>query len=243
MNYSKSGSGKPIVFLHGWGGSWQSWSPVIPVFAKRHVVYAVDLPGFGLSAITKPHGLVDYANELASFFKKNKLSKAVVVGHSFGGQVAAKFALLYPNFVSKLVLVDAAISRDNTTKTTADIALAKLGKKILANSVVKNWLPQFRKWYYKMRRLDESDYFVIHDQNLQSTASKIFREDLMESISRIDLPTLIFWGIDDEATPLAQGKAINETIKNSRLIVVPGGHFSYLDNLDKFTKSVEEFLK
>ena len=190
-----------MVFLHGWGGSWQSWAPIVERLKKNFTVYALDLPGFGLSALPKPFSLDDYVAELVKFFEKQKIKKPVLIGHSFGGQIAAKF-----------------------------------GKKVVG--------PSFRSFYYKIRGWGNSDYLkAASSPFLQETAGKIFREDLSVELSRITLPTLIFWGEKDIDTPLNDGRESQAKIANAKLVVVPGaGHFSYLDDQELFCKEMIKFI-
>ncbi len=249
MNYYKTGTGKKtLVFLHGWGGSWQSWAPIMNKLKSDFTVYAVDLPGFGLTFLPKPYHLDDYTLELADFLKSKKLDKPVLVGHSFGGQIVAKFALKYPEKLSKLVLVDAAVIRNNSKQMERYIKFAKFGKKIVKNSPLAPFYKQIRVFYYRMRRIEveDSDYLKA-DNNplLQQTLSNIMREDLTAELEQIKTPTLLFWGEKDhpDYTPIDYAYQIKQLIKDSELVIVPGGsHFSYLDDQELFCKALAEFV-
>lgn len=246
MNFVKQGSGKKIlVFLHGWGGSWQSWAPIIEKLKKDFTIYAIDLPGFGLSNLPKPYTLSDYTFELYNFINSNKLREITLIGHSFGGQVAIKFALDYPKKISKLVLVDAAVIRNNSLKMRTNIQIAKLGKFFVKNTPLYKIV---RKYYYLARGLkeDDSDYLkASNNPTLQKTLANIMREDLSGDLEKIKVPTLIFWGEQDhpDYTPFNHALIIKEKIKNSELVSVQnGGHFSYLDDQILFWKSIKEFV-
>lgn len=248
INFVKKGSGKKtIVFLHGWGGSWQSWAPIINKLESKYTIYALDLPGFGLSNLPKPYSLSDYTLELFNFINSKKISNITLVGHSFGGQIAAKFAITYPDKISKLVLVDAALIRNNSLMMKLNISIAKSGKKII-KKIASSLYPNFRKYYYKIRNIsmEASDYIkASNDPNLAITLSNIMREDLTNKMSTIKTPTLIFWGEKDhpDYTPLRHALIINKLITNSKLVVAPNAsHFSYLDDQELFCKTLEEFI-
>lgn len=240
INFVKRGKGKKtIVFLHGWGGSWQSWAPIIERLESKFTIYALDLPGFGLSPLSRPYNLTDYVTDITNFFQKNNIVRPILIGHSFGGQIAAEFAIEKSGLLLNLVLVDAAVFRRNDLIIKLNILIAKSGQ-----IFHKNLYPILRKWYYRLRRIENSDYFkLIDNPNLQSTASNIFRQDLTEDLVKIKTSTLIFWGENDppELTPVDQAKKIHQKIVGSKLVIIPNvGHFSYLDAQEKFC---EELLK
>jgi pimeloyl-ACP methyl ester carboxylesterase len=247
MNFVKQGKGKKtLVFLHGWGGSWQSWAPIIERLKSKFVVYAVDLPGFGDSPLPKPYSLADYISDLKDLLVKEKINRPVLIGHSFGGQVAAKFAILYPEKISKLILVDAAVSRRNDARMKFNIKLARVGGEFIQMTPLGRFYPLLRKWYYQLRGWSGSDYCqAVSTPNLQATASMIFREDLMDQLSQIKTSTLLIWGQNDpdEITPLTIGRQVKEKISTAKLVIIPNaGHFSYLDNQKLFCQELEKFV-
>src|SRR3989344_7021242 len=82
VSYLKSGKGKPIIFLHGWGQSKETWKNIIPYIKKSNTAYLIDLPNFGESSISlKTMGLDDYVDIVYEFIKKMKIKKCILVGH------------------------------------------------------------------------------------------------------------------------------------------------------------------
>ena len=113
VNYKIAGQGQTILILHGWGSSSDSWLKVQNALVRQGMqVYSIDLPGFG-----KTHppeivwGVKEYADFIKSFVDTVKLFNFILLGHSFGGQVASMYALLYPQTIKKLVLCSAAAIR------------------------------------------------------------------------------------------------------------------------------------
>lgn len=244
INFVKRGKGKKtIVFLHGWGGSWQSWAPIIERLKGKFTIYALDLPGFGESPLSRPYALADYVADIADFLEKNKIKKPVLAGHSFGGQIAAKFAIDRGNLLAKLVIVDGAVARRNDLAMKLNIFLARGGRLALQ---LPGLYPFLRKIYYRVRGMEGSDYYnLAYNSNLQKTASKIFREDLIADLDRIKVLTLLVWGERDplELTSVAIGQLANEHIKGSKLVVIPNtGHFSYLEDQERFCTELEKFV-
>ena len=99
--------GSPIVLVHGFGASTYTWKGNIDALAKHHRVYAFDMKGFGLSAKPRDgqYHMMEYTRHLLGFLDAMKLDKVILVGHSLGGAVAARFTLLNPDRVAALVLV------------------------------------------------------------------------------------------------------------------------------------------
>jgi pimeloyl-ACP methyl ester carboxylesterase len=118
LAYEVTGSGPPLILLHGLSGSGRWWGRNVPAFADSFRTYTVDLPGFGASRGVRWSRLDDIADHLADWLADEGLPKAHVVGHSLGGAVAARLAARHPERVDRLVLVDAAI-RLRGTRTIA----------------------------------------------------------------------------------------------------------------------------
>ena len=101
-----AGSGVPVIFIHGFGGDLDNWLFNIDSIADKHPVIALDLPGHGQSAIKLPGASITaLGNFVIDFMKAINVDKAHLVGHSMGGAVAAKVALLDSNRVDTLNLI------------------------------------------------------------------------------------------------------------------------------------------
>lgn len=108
LHYSRTGDGPPLLLIPGSGGWRFNFEAIIPVLAERHAVYALDPPGQGLTKIvdnTFPSGVDAIARSIGNFLDAVGLSRAAIVGHSWGGGFALRFAELYPDRVSRLALI------------------------------------------------------------------------------------------------------------------------------------------
>lgn len=107
VHYQKWGTtGTPIVLVHGFLESTVSWEQVAPILAKHHVVYAIDLAGYGYSQFDDKYSLTDEAHLVDGFIRQFQLQKAVLVGHSLGAAVVGDVALLNPNDVGGVIFAD-----------------------------------------------------------------------------------------------------------------------------------------
>lgn len=236
-------SKKDLIFLHGWGVDKHSWSPILERLKEKFKIHVLDFPGFGESVLTKPYRLIDYADFVVDFLRVEKVKKIIIVGHSFGGRVAIKIVASFPSIVEGLVLVNSAgVKTKYGIKHYFWLAITKTGNFFLSLPFVRNFYPPVKKFFYKARTLEQSDYFNINNENLKKTFINIIDEDLSEDIGKINLPTLIIWGENDQMTPLEDGQIIHRLIRDSKIVVFPNaGHFSYLDEQEKFCQELEKF--
>jgi len=222
INYISLGKGSPMLILHGWGSKSERWQKFAEIMAQNgYKVIAPDLPGFGQSQSPEtPWTLNNYVDWVEQFIKSfPELSGGFyLVGHSFGGAIASKIAIKYPQQPKKLFLVAAACVRKKTPKKLMLASLSKIAK-------VFSFLPFyaiFRKAVYRYI-LRKSDYISV-DGIMKETFKKVVAEDLSLHLGFIKVPTIIIWGDKDETTPLWQANIINKKIRKSKLIIVPGGH-------------------
>ncbi len=233
---SKKKSGKTLVFLHGWGVDSKLWFKIVPELTKKNYsMYFIDLPGFGQSQVPNTtYDVNDYKKIIYEFVKKLGLKKINLVGHSFGGRIAIKMAAENPEFLEKIILVD-----------TAGIVTASKIKKI-TTLIAKTISPFFRLTFMqplrkKLYLLFGSEY--LENEKLSEIFSKVVSEDLTRFLTFIKKSTLIVWGKEDRVTPLYFGELMNKLIKKSKLVVFENaGHFSFLDQPEKFVKALIDFI-
>jgi len=212
INYLVMGEGKPLLILHGWGSKSANWKKVAEMLIGRGVkVIIPDLPGFGESQPPKTvWGLDDYADFVRKFSKKTNLKDFYLLGHSFGGAVAVKYAINFPP--KKLFLVSAACFRKSSFRKRTLRLLAKLFK-------VFSFIPYARKAFYKFI-VKRSDYPYAQGVMKQIYLEAI-KQDIGNILDLIKVPTVIIWGDKDKVTPLVQAHLIKDKIKNSKLNIIP----------------------
>lgn len=109
---TEAGAGRNIMFLHGWTCDSHDWSWQLPLFESKYRVVAADLRGHGRSEVmpTGSYAPADYAADIEALIStKYPGQKFVIVGHSMGGQIAARLAAKRPDLVSAVVSVDGAL--------------------------------------------------------------------------------------------------------------------------------------
>ena len=131
--YQKVGKGKNLILLHGWGMDVSSFWQMVDFLKDNFTLWLIDLPGFGKSDLPKKTFTIsDYAKIVAEFIKKNRIKKPALFGHSYGGKITIKLAVLYPNLIDKLILeASSGINPDKTILQTLIFPVAKLGHFLL----------------------------------------------------------------------------------------------------------------
>lgn len=217
-NYIAIGQGRPFIILHGWGSNSERWSQIAETISKQGFrVIVPDLPGFGQSdKLAKAWTINDYVRWFEDFTKALGIEEFYLLGHSFGGALASKITIKYPQRVQKLFLVAAAVIRKKTTQKSFSARVAKAIK-------LFSFLPYydfFRKAVYRFI-IRKSDY-IYTEGIMKDTYLNVISDDLEFHVPFIKVSTVIIWGDKDQSTPVEDARAINTKIKNSKLIIIPG---------------------
>lgn len=236
-NYIKSGKGRNVLLLHGWGDNSATFHKLSTELSGNFQTISLDLPGFG--GTQKPGsewGLSDYANFVTHFLKKIEAGNIhVLVGHSNGGAISINAVSSGLIKTDKLVLVSSSGIRVPQKSLKS---LAKVGKALTSP------LPEFvqtkiRKRFYKS--LDSEIFLIPH---MEQTFRKIVSQDVLNDAAKITIPTLLIYGRDDKDTPPDYANKFHGVIKNSEVKIVEGaGHFVHHDRSPEVNGYVQEFLK
>ena len=224
LNYKVSGCGPELILLHGWGMNLETFDNLCRELSEDFTVYQIDLPGFGLSDIPYAFTIDDYVEIINKFINELKIINPVILGHSFGGRIAIKYASIYD--VDKLILVSTpGIKEKFSIKKYIKIKIYKFFKKLKFNF-----------------NMGSNDY-----RNANSILKKVLvmavNYDLTESLLKINVPTLLIYGQKDKTVPLYIGKKLNQLIKGSGLVVVPNcSHFPYVEKFRYFIIVLKYFL-
>jgi len=108
LNYKQFGQGEPIIILHGLFGTLDNWQTIAKKLAENYMVFIIDQRNHGKSPHSDAFSYKILAEDLKAFMLEQHMYEATIIGHSMGGKVAMRFALDYPDMVTKLVVVDIA---------------------------------------------------------------------------------------------------------------------------------------
>jgi pimeloyl-ACP methyl ester carboxylesterase len=214
-------------------------APVISCLESSVHVVALDLPGFGESPTPDGvWGTPDYAEFVRDVLVTLDIEQAAFVSHSFGAKTALYLAATHRDVVTKLVAQGASgLRRAPSVKARAKRSIGK-GAKFAGRLGPAG--RALRTAIYD--KIASQDYKEAGD--LRPILVKVINEDIGHLLPNIAAPTLLVWGTEDDAAPLAHGRRMEELIPDSGLVTFEGaGHFAYLDQPDRFCTIVRHFLK
>ncbi len=217
-----------LVFVHGWGADAKIFKPILE---KCDNFIALDLPCFGenKNLNDKSWDISRYVNFLDDFLKKLNIKDPILIGHSFGGAIVAKYCSCGRQ-VDKLILIASAGIRGGRIRRFVARVLSNVIKIIFVNLLPQKYREIVRRKLYKIFRFDLLSIGELRDNFL-----KLINLDLKKDFRNINAKTIIIWGENDICTPFSSGKEINKLIKNSKLFGIPGaGHFVFLDKTKEF---------
>lgn len=250
-------AGIPLLWVHGLGGSWQNWLEQLPEFAGRNRSVAIDLPGFGASPMPdEPISIAGYGRALVGLLDRLGIPKAVVVGNSMGGFIAAELAIAAPERVEKLVLVSAAglsTERIMVRPLTALARIMSAGSSWAgAHSDELTQRPRARRLLAGgvMKRPDRLPAPLMAEQ-FRGTGKPGFIDALgalatypiRDRLPRIAAPTLILWGTHDRLVPVRDADEFERLIPNAEKVVFADtGHVPQLERPEAFNEVLREFV-
>lgn len=231
---------KTIIILHGWGLEGSKYRNLAALFKEKNFnVLNPDLPGFGSRPLVSSNmNLDDYVEFLNGFIRKNKIRKPILLGHSFGGRIAIKYAWLYPKKVDKLILTGVPIIRNRSLLKKIYFVLA------IFFGIIFKFFPSFLK--QKIRKafyfaVDEWDYYNAGP--LKQVFKNITEEDLGKYTKETNVPIFLVWGKDDKITPICDLSKIKKLNSSAKTVVVDGiGHKLPYENPKEFYKSLSNFI-
>ena len=256
MHYIEKGAGEPLLLIHGYASSTYCFRKIIGPLSESFHVYAIDLKGFGRS--DKPadgnYTLETLASEVVRFMDGMGIEKAHFAGSSLGGGVSLMAALLYPDRVDRLVLLDPGCYPMEPNRMFRMIRTPVLG-----TVTIMFWT---RSAYRKTLEQSISDHAMIDDEMLDGfyrpyrewdarraalRTARALDFDRLEALTarypEIAAQTLIVWGEQDRTVPLSFGRRLRSDLGRSRLAVIPAcGHMPSEERPEKLVPLVEAFL-
>lgn len=250
---------KTIVLIHGLGyRGILDWVQVIPELTDRYHVIAIDLPGFGSSDKHQEQLAPEkYARLVSWVVAEFAHDTVIVIGHSMGGAVGLRYAHLFPEQVSRLVMVDAAgiLQRTVFIKHMAKVpvsyerldpyqktipGLDELIQKVAGMAddwtqsllVTADRMPDFPQM---MMTNSLARQYLYKDRGSLNAALGLVYEDFSDAVREVVVPTHIIWGDQDSVAPVRTGTVLASVMSNAELHIIEGvGHVPMTENFDEF---------
>lgn len=237
--YSEGGKGEPIVLVHGFGSSRDSWNRMAGRLTKHFRVIAPDLPGWGETTRieAESYAYPKQVTRLREFITALGMGRVHLIGHSMGGFICSAYAVQYPDDVATLGL----IAPHGVTEPQA----SELARSVAAgdNWLVASSMPEFERLlnnvFAKRPYLPKSVLRAVANRAIAGSAksAKIFAEmqsndpPLEARLGRIKAPALILWGDQDRVLHVSCAEVFHRGINNSEVLLLHGsGHMPLIEN-------------
>ncbi len=252
--YDVQGEGKPILILNGIMMSTKSWEPFVQTFTANNQLLRLDFIDQGQSDKLE-NSLYTQALQteiIKALLEELKIKKVNIVGISYGGEVAVRFACEYPSHVDRLVLFN---TTPYTSPWLAEIGHSwnQIGKTRNGQNYYQATIPVIYSPSFYETRLDwmkkreaylipvfSNPQFLDAMERLTNSAESY---DVRKDLHKIDAPTLIVSADEDHLTPLPNQRALQKMIKDSYMVILPGvGHASMYEKPMLFATLVLGFI-
>lgn len=251
--FRKSGSGNPLIIMHGLFGSSDNWLTISKQFAEHFEVFVLDLRNHGQSPHAAPHNYEALANDLNEFMQQQNIINPYVIGHSMGGKALMKYLINFPNKIKKAIVVDIAPKyypphHQAYIKAMSGLNLETLqSRQDVENAFIENGVNNIAERQFLMKNLqrDENGRFSWKI-NLPLLVKEI--ENIGEALSENDsciTPTLFVKG-EKSTYYINDGDEIliHKIFKNAQIkTVLNSGHWVQAEQPQAFFETTMAFLK
>lgn len=263
VRYKRTGTGKPIVFLHNAGSDHRIWDYQIDAFKKTHEIFALDILGYGSS--DRPHveySLNLYTDMLKTFIETLDLHEVVLVGHCIGGATSINYSYVHPERIRALVVFNVASEQsliDGAYGFLYKLKQHEIVRKVLVYTAPRIGLPE---WYIalELKKLygtvgEKEAPFLEHMKSLYKKEGhlRILNNLLLnfDTFRVIDErvkpenfpPVMLIWGRENKVLRLTAGKKFAETFNPDKTVIFNHcGHLVMRENPDEVNQCIKEFI-
>lgn len=245
--YSSTGTGKAVVFLHGFLENSTMWTFYIDEFSQNHQVIVIDLLGHGETEnLSYMHTMEDMADAVHAVLFHLKISEAIFVGHSMGGYVSLAFAELYPNMVRGITLLNSTSKEDSTERKTNRVRAIKAVKQnpeiFIGMSIANLFSEDNRQRLAYEIELVKQEALKTSVQGIISALEGMkVRKDREFILHQATYPILLILGKKDPVLNY-EDNILQIEKTSARLITLPDGHMSHIENKSVLVNILLEFF-
>ena len=232
LHYETFGRGRPLIFVHGWLGSWRYWMPAMEIMSEFGRTYAMDLWGFGDSdRANGAYSISEYVCLLDAFIEEMGFGAMTLIGHALGAAVAMRYTADKPDYVERIMAVSPALTAEAVNRK-----LLAPGSSLLDR--VRGWKPS------EGHPEVEQEMEKMAQEVIESIVTATIEDDLHRVVRQIRIPILCVHGEKDSVVAPPHPEWVADMGDNVRTIVLPEvRHFPMLDETPKFARLLTDFLE
>jgi pimeloyl-ACP methyl ester carboxylesterase len=231
VHYEALGRGRPVVFLHGWVGSWRYWINAMQIASTSFRAYALDLCGFGDTPRDPLHYSLEKQADLVNrFLEEMGIGKVALVGHGLGALVAMSYLKQWPKSVDRIMAINCPLNYDSVNTRLRNAS---------SMSDLIDWLSS---------RAPESasaltDASKADLQAVSASMAGLQANNLFGDIRNLDVPCLLVYSPNDPAITIPSPEDVNMLPMHMHQITLDdAGHFPMIDNPLQFHRLLTDFL-
>ena len=228
VHYEVLGRGRPVIFLHGWVGSWRYWISAMQITSTSYRAYALDLWGFGdTTHNTLNYSLEQQANLLDRFLNEMGIGKIALVGHGLGALVGMTFATRFPQSVDRMMAVSCPLDYQAVNARLRTATLTEL----------TDWLSsRTPEATTALSDASKADAKAIADSLVGLQSNNVFN-----NFRALNIPCLLVYGDKDPAIVVPDGEYSLSTLTH-QVELENSGHFPMIDETIRFNRLLTDFL-
>lgn len=232
IHYEAVGRGEPLIFIHGWLGSWRYWWPAMQAMSKHYRAFAFDLWGFGDSSkVSERYKFAAYVDMLGAFMENLGIVQPVtLVGHALGAAVALRFASLWPEKIKRLAAVSLPVQGNDISSR---LAASDGSDGSLSRLLGRSNLPEV-----------ESELRKTDSEAVTGLARELAQYNFADDLENVRCPVLIIFGDQDHIIekPGGEYERFQKTVDNRAFVTLEAcSHFPMLEETAKFSRLLLEF--
>lgn len=247
--YRQSGQGTPLIILHGLFGSSDNWYSLAKIFAEHFTVFLLDQRNHGQSPHSPDFDYKLLAEDLEEFIREHSIQQPVILGHSMGGKAAMNFAVVHPNQLSKLIVVDIVpktypVHHDAILDGLKVVPLNGLSSRNEADKILSSYVPEAAVRQFLLKNLSRKSEGGFE--------WKINLEAIDKNIEAMGAG-MVFSGTYDGPSLFVRGERSNYYDDNDEVLIksifthaefasLNTGHWVQAENPLEFSKLVLNYL-
>jgi len=259
IRYIVIGAGSPVLLIHGFGEFLETWGFSIFPLSERYMVYAIDLPGFGLS--DKPvinYSIPSITKFVSDFMQALGIERASLIGHSLGGAIGLSMAVNFPDKLNKLIVVDSSLSKE-TPFFYRLCTLPLIGEALMMPTIKAGLRHGIKRGFYNQDLVTEEwvdkSYELLKMPGAKRAILSIIRSNanfsglcpetvIADKLHLAKVPTLFIHGEQDMVIPLIGAQNTCNLIPGARFEVIEEcGHCPHIEKPTEFNEAVMAFLE
>ena len=227
FSYIEKGEGTPIIILHGLMGGLSNFEEVVSFFSKKYKVVVPELPLFSMPLLTT--SVKNLAKYIHKFIKHKKFEKVFLLGNSLGGHVGLLYTKVHPKNILGLILT---------------------GSSGLYENAMSDGYPRRGDYDFIKKKCEVVDdvFANISDRSkllkTLALAKSAIRNNMAKDLPKMDTPTCLIWGKNDNVTPPKVAEEFHELLPNSELHWIDKcGHAPMMEHPQEFNEILNTWLE